>query len=86
MLPRPYRSCTMELLRLNLSGWYAPAWLATSARSSSTGKGSPWRPPLGKTWSRSAKFPTFQLEDELLLDGGERCYGRAHLCQAPEDA
>jgi hypothetical protein len=30
-----------------------------------------------------AKYPAFQLEDELVLEGGERCHGRAHVLQAP---
>jgi transcriptional regulator GlxA family with amidase domain len=38
------------------------------------------------TWEDVAnfrdKFPHFQLEDELIVEGGERCHVRPHL-QAP---
>lgn len=30
-------------------------------------------------------YPAFQLDDELLLQGGERCHAREHLCEEEED-
>jgi hypothetical protein len=45
-------------------------------------------PPSDATWEQLDEFraahPSFQLEDELFSEGGERCYGGSHLPEEEE--
>jgi hypothetical protein len=69
-LSRPYRLCIMAQGPLSQNASGISVWLVGCIRFLSSGRAS-WK---SATWEDAepfrVKYPEFQLEDELLLDGG----------------
>jgi hypothetical protein len=69
-LPHPYRLCIMVQLPLSQNAPCVPVWLAGYVRFLSSGRASRQSATWEDVESFRVKYPEFQLEDELLLDGG----------------